>query len=144
MNNKNSPINCDSIGFYIPRRNPTDFWETTQSLTSRVKKSRAKFRSRVRPEGISRSKISTDSGGRYLCVTHVNLLVTIKSLYSILLMPFLISRCIDDTFSISLLLCVSLLLLRAKHQNTRCVSRGPLSWLFCNSTYRHVLSLSLR
>lgn len=89
-------------------------------------------------------EVPTDSGGRHLCVTHVNLFVTIKSLYSILLMPFLISRCIDDTFSISLLLCVSLLLFRAKHQNTRCVSRGPLSWLFCNSTYRHVLSLYVK
>jgi len=40
----------------------------------------------------------------------VNLLIVIKSLYSILLIPFLISRCIDDTF-FNLLLCVSLLLL---------------------------------
>lgn len=118
---------------------PSDSRDSTRCLGVGSETSRDNFD----PE-FAEGEISTDSGGRHLCVTHVNLLVTIKSLYSILLMPFLISRCIDDTFSISLLLCVSLLLLRAKHQNTRCVSRGPLSWLFCNSTYRHVLSLYVK
>lgn len=100
-----------SIGFYVG-----EIRLTLRDSIIDVEETR-KFRSRVRRGRIS-MEISSDSGGRHLCVTHINLLVTIKSLYSILLMPFLISRCIDDTFSISLLLYVSLLLLRAINTKT--------------------------
>lgn len=75
--------------------------------------------------------------GKCLCTHTVNLLV-IKSLYSILLMPFFdLTMCRQHIFQ-STSLCLSSPS-RAKQQNTRCVSWGPFSWLFCISSYRHVL-----